>query len=293
MKKHHLTLWAFYLTLLCIGALCACGRLGAASLPPGPSKPEVPPPVVWDPVPEAVAALADKKIDVNTLAALDKQVTRDDLGITVSIPPYRFQELVTALEAMELRPYQAGDPFLDIPKPFTLAFSYQGREYSYAFSHEKIVANGADAFPQNLGALTSLYELENRNRRGLLTQDIHYLRKDMPFAESDVASIELTSRSIDDERRVALTDGESIRAAMNSLGSLVVWKLDAEARPNPKTGGDVTCTFILTDGFVWRYETAFSRSVDSSGTETYYGEVPSDYGSLFIPLDDAPGQTHP
>lgn len=293
MKKHHLPLWVFCLSLLCIGALCACGRFGAASLPPGSSEPEVPPPVVWDPVPEAAAALADKKTDVNALAALDKQVTRDDLGITVNIPPYRFQKLIAALKAMELRPYQEDDPFLDIPKPFTLAFSYQGREYSYTFSHEKIVANGADAFPNNLGALASLYESESSKGRGLLTQDIHYLRKDMPFAESDVASIELTRRSIDDERRVILTDEDSIRAAMDSLGRLVVWKLDAEARPNPQTGGNVTCTFILKDGFVWRYVTAFSCSVDSAGTETYYGEVSSDYGSLFILLDDASAQTHP
>ncbi len=277
---------ALGLGLLCAGMLGACGVFSPPPSSPASPSSSAPVQAAWDPVPEAVAALADRDTDVYILSALDDQVTRDDLDVTVDIPPVYFSRFVRALIALELRPLEEGAPALDIPKPFTLAFSYEGRGYSYAFSSEKIIANGADAYPANPAALEELYQYEKEGYEGLLTQDIYYLREDMGFAPEDVASVELTSSTMGGEDRIVFTDKTSIQAAVESLGSLVVWRLDPGAPPNPKTGGASSCIFTLADGSTWRYETALPRAVDGSGAETLYGEVSSNYGSLFDPLYD-------
>ena len=270
----------------CVFVFCACSApvspsSGSSSQPPSSSA------EAWDPVPAEVAALGDKTTDVDILVSLDDQVTRDDLGITVEIAPVDFQRYIQALTALELRPLEDGDPALDIPKPFTLAFSWQGKEYSYAFSSQKITVNGADAYPANPAALEELYEGEKEGYEGLLTQDIYCLREDMDFAPEDVASVELASLSGFDENRLVMTSPDEIRRAYDSLGSLVVWKLGPNDPANPKTGGASSCTFTLGDGSTRQYETARARWVDGQGKETFYGEVSLGYGSLFDPLSDA------
>ena len=265
--------------------LTACTPASPSSLPDSGS-PESSAPEVWDPVPQEVAALGDKDTDVDILVSLDDQVTRDDLGITVEIAPVDFRRYIQVLAALELRPLEEGDPPLDIPKPFTLAFSWQGKEYSYAFSSQKIVANGADAYPANPAALEELYEYEKEGYEGLLTQDIYYLREDMDFAPEDIVSVELVSLSGSDEDRLVTTGPDDIRKAFDSLGALVVWKMDPESPPNPKTGGASSCIFTFGDGTVWKYETALPRCIDRLGNEVLYGEVSLNYGSLFDPLHD-------
>ena len=153
MKKRFLRGAALLFALIVVGVLGACGTGGAETKAV--------------PVPQEVEALADREADIDLLVSLEKKVTRDDLGVTVDIAPYKFQEILRVLIGAELRPCQEGEDALDISHPFTLSFTFEGKEYRYSFSQEKIVANGADCYPENPAALTELYE--DAGYEGILT----------------------------------------------------------------------------------------------------------------------------
>lgn len=263
MKKRFLRGAALLFALIIVGALGACGTGGAETK-------EVP-------VPQEVEALADRKADADLLVSLDPQVTRDDLGMTVDIAPYKFQEILRVLIGAELRPCQEGEDALDISHPFTLSFTFEGKEYRYSFSQEKIVANGADCYPENPAALAELYE--DAEYEGILTEELYYLRQDMGFSAEDVESVEFLHGNMLKEEKTSLSDQASIQTALDSLGGMVVWRLSPDVPPNPKTGGSVTCTFRLKDGAYWHYQTTIPQSVDTQGNVTLYGEA-SGYGEL-------------
>lgn len=243
----------------------------------------------WDPVPEEIAALADKRADLDVLLGLDSRVTRDDLNVTAEIAPYRLQNMLEVLIGLELRPLEEDDPLLEVPFPFSLSFTLEEKSYTYSFTEEKISVNGTDTYPNKPDMLRTLYEDEADGSSGLLTQDIYYLKEDMDFSVQEVSSLELESSYLSGTQTVSFTDTASIQRAMDALGSLVVWRLPDNALPNPKTGGNDSCTFTFADGSSWRYETALPHSVDSRGKELYYGEVSPNYGSLFDPLYEQTG----
>ncbi len=186
----------------------------------------------------------------------------------------------------ELRPCQEGEDALDISHPFTLSFTFEGKEYRYSFSQEKIVANGADCYPENPAALTELYE--DAGYEGILTEELYYLRQDMGFSAADVESVEFLYESASGEEQTRLSDQASIQTALDSLGGMVVWRLSPDAPPNPKTGAAITCTFHLKDGADWQYQTAIPQSVDTQGNVTLYGEA-SGYGELSTLFGDVQG----
>lgn len=272
MKKRFLRGVALLFALIIVGALGACGTGGAETK-------EVP-------VPQEVEALADRKADADLLVSLDPQVTRDDLGVTVDIAPHKFREILRVLIGAELRPCQEGEDALDISHPFTLSFTFEGKEYRYSFSQEKIVANGADCYPENPAALTELYE--DAGYEGILTEELYYLRQDMGFSAADVESVEFLYESASGEEQTRLSDQASIQTALDSLGGMVVWRLSPDAPPNPKTGAAITCTFHLKDGADWQYQTAIPQSVDTQGNVTLYGEA-SGYGELSTLFGDVQG----
>lgn len=272
MKKRFLRGVALLFALIIVGALGACGTGGAETK------------VV--PVPQEVEALADRKADADLLVSLDPQVTRDDLGVTVDIAPHKFREILRVLIGAELRPCQEGEDALDISHPFTLSFTFEGKEYRYSFSQEKIVANGADCYPENPAALTELYE--DAGYEGIFTEELYYLRQDMGFSAADVESVEFLYESASGEEQTRLSDQASIQTALDSLGGMVVWRLSPDAPPNPKTGAAITCTFHLKDGADWQYQTAIPQSVDTQGNVTLYGEA-SGYGELSTLFGDVQG----
>ena len=115
MKKRFLRGAALLFALIVVGVLGACGTGGAETKAV--------------PVPQEVEALADRKADADLLVSLDPQVTRDDLGVTVDIAPHKFREILRVLIGAELRPCQEGEDALDISHPFTLSFTFEGKEY--------------------------------------------------------------------------------------------------------------------------------------------------------------------
>ena len=272
MKKRFLRGAALLFALIVVGVLGACGTGGAETKAV--------------PVPQEVEALADREADIDLLVSLEKKVTRDDLGVTVDIAPYKFQEILRVLIGAELRPCQEGEDALDISHPFTLSFTFEGKEYRYSFSQEKIVANGADCYPENPAALTELYE--DAGYEGILTEELYYLRQDMGFSAADVESVEFLYESASGEEQTRLSDQASIQTALDSLGGMVVWRLSPDAPPNPKTGAAITCTFHLKDGADWQYQTAIPQSVDTQGNVTLYGEA-SGYGELSTLFGDVQG----
>ena len=272
MKKRFLRGAALLFALIVVGVLGACGTGGAETKAV--------------PVPQEVEALADREADIDLLVSLEKKVTRDDLGVTVDIAPYKFQEILRVLIGAELRPCQEGEDALDISHPFTLSFTFEGKEYRYSFSQEKIVANGADCYPENPAALTELYE--DAGYEGILTEELYYLRQDMGFSAADVESVEFLDESASGEEQTRLSDQASIQTALDSLGGMVVWRLSPDAPPNPKTGAAITCTFHLKDGADWQYQTAIPQSVDTQGNVTLYGEA-SGYGELSTLFGDVQG----
>ena len=272
MKKRFLRGAALLFALIVVGVLGACGTGGAETKAV--------------PVPQEVEALADREADIDLLVSLEKKVTRDDLGVTVDIAPYKFQEILRVLIGAELRPCQEGEDALDISHPFTLSFTFEGKEYRYSFSQEKIVANGADCYPENPAALTELYE--DAGYEGILTEELYYLRQDMGFSAADVESVEFLYESASGEEQTRLSDQASIQTALDSLGGMVVWRLSPDAPPKPKTGAAITCTFHLKDGADWQYQTAIPQSVDTQGNVTLYGEA-SGYGELSTLFGDVQG----
>ena len=272
MKKRFLRGAALLFALIVVGVLGACGTGGAETKAV--------------PVPQEVEALADREADIDLLVSLEKKVTRDDLGVTVDIAPYKFQEILRVLIGAELRPCQEGEDALDISHPFTLSFTFEGKEYRYSFSQEKIVANGADCYPENPAALTELYE--DAGYEGILTEELYYLRQDMGFSAAVVESVEFLYESESGEEQTRLSDQASIQTALDSLGGMVVWRLSPDAPPNPKTGAAITCTFHLKDGADWQYQTAIPQSVDTQGNVTLYGEA-SGYGELSTLFGDVQG----
>ncbi len=277
MKKWFLRWGALLFALIAVGMLGACGTGGAKTKDA--------------PIPQEVAALASREADIDLLASLEKKVTRDDLGVTVDIAPYKFQKILRVLIGAELRPCQEGEDALNISRPFTLSFTFEGKEYRYSFSQEKIIANGADCYPENPAALAELYE--DAEYEGILTEDLYYLRQDMGFSAEDVESVEFLYESASGEEQTRLSDQASIQTALDSLGGMVVWRLSPDAPPNPKTGAAITCTFHCKNGVDWRYETAIPKSVDAQGNVTLYGEA-SGYGelsTLFGDVQIGPGLT--
>ncbi len=298
MKPHLMWKFLSLVTALALGILPACAPAAApasgsseaseaaASIPNAETASSSEEETVWDPVPQEIAEL----IDLDATAYLeipDDRVTRDDLAVTAEIAPYKFRQILQALVGMDLRPWTPSDPELDVAAPFTLSFTYGGKEYHYAFSRENIKINGKAAYPQNPDALAALYE--DDQDYGLLTQPVYYLRDDMDFTAADVAAAELRVSSMAGEDTLTFTGQEDIQNAMDTLGGLVVWRLPSDSPPNPKTGGASSCIFTLTDGTTWQYITSVPCAVDRQGNTILYQEISPNYDSLFAPVYSQPG----
>ncbi len=223
-------------------------------------------------------------IDMGTAAA-EARITREDLGITVTLMPYQLSGYVQAILDMDLQPLGSGAVPLSVPKPFTLHLIFGEREDTFAFTADKITVNGADYMPMNSAPLEALYAEDSE--KGLLTEELYYLRDEMGFTAQEVITLELT-QTFQTETKLTITNKETIAALVDALGGFVVRKPRAQEDIFPDMGGLYTLTATLADNTTWTYIGNQSQTQKSGDEAINHVVLADDFEAVFGLINDFP-----
>ncbi len=223
-------------------------------------------------------------IDMGTAAA-EASITREDLGITVPLAPYQVSGYAQAILDMNLQPLKPDAEPLSVPKPFTLHLTFGAREDTFAFTPKKITVNGVDYTPMNPDSLEALYAEDSE--KGLLTEELYYLRDEMGFTAQEVIRLELT-QTFQTVTKLMITNKETIAALVDALGDFVVRKPKAQEDIFPDTGGLYTLTATLADNTTWTYIGNLSQTQKSGDEAMNHVVLADDFEAVFGLINDFP-----
>ncbi|MFA9381592.1 MAG: hypothetical protein ACERKO_11090, partial [Acetanaerobacterium sp.] len=228
-------------------------------------------------LPGYLTKLADGEMDMDCI------LSRDDVGIQLTLVPLDARRLVKCILKMGLVPYKENQKILDIPHPFTLICHVNGKNETISVMHEKVTISGTDYSPTNPGALSEFFE-EDYER--LLTGDIYLLQEQMPFTADEIAEVHLEEHGnySDDVTEVSTTDRAEIDKISHALFQTVARRFEADEAPEifiGVGGSDKFCRLIMEDGTQWSINPRRLTTITSTSGEEDILVLSMDHEAVF------------
>lgn len=202
---------------------------------------------------------------------------REDMGVEISEAYFTSREYMEAIKSLDLYKAAEGEtanPPLDIEKPFTLRFSFQGKTDAFSFSSQGIRYQDELCIPNKLDGLYQIYEIDDQ---GFLKQDLSYFSDILYIGEDPVLKIDLHRDHYDDSVAMTVENPETISKLIDGLSNLVVRKIEDGEQVDFAVGG-------ASDSFTIHLKSGRTISLEHYGRIISLGSV-NDQHMVFQSMD--------